>query len=382
MAKSGSKDVVFEAEKQPDGSLRVQVSFESSKLIGKQGTFSITRKCTVKDKRPVHKEIKLFSESFTASSSGRLFIIPANRLRSTAGGYPYDGAKVKIETRAEVSFRQFLAFSSKYHASICSALPDPLPHRAKVKNNAQQLIDPKDAFNFFKNFAALSPSDQISTVLRIVIGFSIAGANAFVGYHDQMSPEQWTWFYSHVDSDGDSQSPLLNALGISFGVLVLSWLGVKKELRKYMSLHFKLSFKRVKINRESEVLVGDMVTGVSRVNLYDATLRVVACNMECGQYVRGSGSNRRTISFRNPNRAVLLFSKKIPMIEKGRSVDSYFPESLSFKPMFQALYPPQMVGEVHGLDLVWEVQLLVDDFIDQELIGNNLRLEKKDFYSA
>ena len=29
-------------------------------------------------------------------------------------------------------------------------------------------------FNFFKNFAALSPSDQISTVLRIVIGFSIA----------------------------------------------------------------------------------------------------------------------------------------------------------------------------------------------------------------
>ena len=36
-----------------------------------------------------------------------------------------------------------------------------------------------------------------------------------------------------------------------------------------MSLHFKLSFKRVKINRESEVLVGDMVTGVSRVNLYD-----------------------------------------------------------------------------------------------------------------
>ena len=70
------------------------------------------------------------------------------------------------------------------------------------------------------------------------------------------------------------------------------------------------------------------------------------------------------------------------MIEKGRSVDSYFPESVSFKPMFQALYPPQMVGEVHGLDLVWEVQLLVDDFIDQELIGNNLRLEKKDFYSA
>ena len=59
------------------------------------------------------------------------------------------------------------------------------------------------------------------------------------------------------------------------------------------------------------------------------------------------------------------------MIEKGRSVDSYFRKAYPLSQCFKALYPPQMVGEVHGLDLVWEVQLLVDDFIDQELIGNN-----------
>ena len=100
-----------------------------------------------------------------------------------------------------------------------------------------------------------------------------------------MSPEQWTWFYSHVDSDGGPESASY-PLGISFGVLVLSWL--EKKNFESICRFIKLSFKRVKLNRESEVLVSDMVTGVSRVNLYDATLRVVACNMECGQYVRGS----------------------------------------------------------------------------------------------
>ena len=70
------------------------------------------------------------------------------------------------------------------------------------------------------------------------------------------------------------------------------------------------------------------------------------------------------------------------MIEKGQKIDTFFQDSLSFKPMFEALYPPQMVGSCHGLDLVWEIQLLVDDLVDQELIGNSGRFEKKDFYSA
>jgi hypothetical protein len=41
-----------------------------------------------------------------------------------------------------------------------------------------------------------------------------------------------------------------------------------------------------------------------------------------------------------------------------------------------------MAKDSHGLDLVWEVQLIVDDLIDQELIGNNDAFINKDFYSA
>ena len=197
-----------------------------------------------------------------------------------------------------------------------------------------------------------------------------------------MAPEHLTMFYSHRDSDGDSQSPLLNALGISGGILALFWLKVKKQLGKYMTFHFKRKLKRTRIDRESSILISDMVTGISGVALYDVTLRIVACNMEKGQYIRGYGSNRRTISFSNPNRAVLLYSKKVPMIEKGQAVDSYFQDKVSFKPMFEALYPKQMVGSDHGLDLVWEIQLLIDDLVDQELIGDSERFVIKDFYSA
>ena len=50
--------------------------------------------------------------------------------------------------------------------------------------------------------------------------------------------------------------------------------------------------------------------------------------------------------------------------------------------MFQALYPRQMVSESHGLDLVWEIQLIVDDLVDQELIGNRGVFINKEFYSA
>ena len=375
-------NVEFTLNQGPNGSLKISVHIVNKAWIGKTGTFSVKRMCTVKDSRPVHKEITLFKCEFIAKSGEHIFTIPQNKLASTVGNFPYDGSKIKVETRAEVKFKKLLGFGPTFHRGICGDLPDTLPHRAKVKNNAKELIDPKDTFKFFKNFTSISGSDQVQTLLVLIVGLSSAGGNLFVGFHDQMAPEHLTMFYSHRGSDGDSQSPLMNALGISGGILALSWFQDKKQLRKYMTFHFKRKLKRTRIDRESSILVSDMVTGISGVALYDATLRIVACNMEKGQYVRGYGSNQRTVSFSNPNRAVLLYSKKVPMIEKGQTIDSFFRDTVSFKPMFEALYPKQMVGSDHGLDLVWEIQLLVDDLVDQELIGDSERFMKKDFYAA
>ena len=147
---------------------------------------------------------------------------------------------------------------------------------------------------------------------------------------------------------------------------------------------FRFNFKSAlkNVNRESAVNVGQLIAGSSRVDLFDATLRVVACNLEKGQYVRGSGSNRRTISFSNPSRAVLLYSKRVPIITEGTPIGTYFNEEFRFEPMFKALYPRQMVSDEHGLDLAWEVQLIVNDFVDQELQGDPNAFLQKEFYEA
>ena len=147
---------------------------------------------------------------------------------------------------------------------------------------------------------------------------------------------------------------------------------------------FRFNFKSAlkNVNRESTVNVGQLIAGSSRVDLHDATLRVVACNLEKGQYVRGSGSNQRTVSFSNPTRAVLLYSKRIPTISRGTPIGTYFNEEFPFEPMFKSLYPRQMVTDEHGLDLAWEVQLLVDDFVDQELHGNPNVFIQKEFFKA
>ena len=95
-----------------------------------------------------------------------------------------------------------------------------------------------------------------------------------------------------------------------------------------MAFHFKAKIR--KVSRESTVNVSKLITGQSRIDLIDSVLRVVACNMEKGQYVRGYGSNRRTISFSHPNRAVLLYSKRFQSSQLGlRSISTSMKKSHS-----------------------------------------------------
>ena len=39
-------------------------------------------------------------------------------------------------------------------------------------------------------------------------------------------------------------------------------------------------------------------------------------------------------------------------------------------------------GSTHGLDIYWEVQLLTDEFVDQELEGPTGRFREVDFYTV
>ena len=110
------------------------------------------------------------------------------------------------------------------------------------------------------------------------------------------------------------------------------------------------------------------------------TLRVVACNLEKGKYIRGSGSNTRTVSFSKPIQGVLLYKHKVETIPRKQPVENYFPGEVEFDAMFDGLYPPAQVSESHGLFVYWEVQLLVDELVDQELAGSVSGLEEEDFF--
>ena len=374
-----SKKIQISPESLPCGGIELKIEVTDTALLGKDSTLTIGKEVFVKDSRPVHKNKEFKTIDFQVSRSQKIKI-SKETLQSTDGSFPYSGSKIKIQTFAEVKVKNGIIFNLTKRVSLSDHLSSSLPKRAKVKNNAKELIDPKDTFNIFKNLSAIPSENQLLTFFITCFGTASFLFNLYVGYHDQMVPEHETWFYSHYDSDGDGSSPLVKALGICSSIAFFTWLGIKKQLKKYMAFHFKAKIR--KVSRESTVNVSKLITGQSRIDLIDSVLRVVACNMEKGQYVRGYGSSRRTISFSHPNRAVLLYSKKIPIIPAGTPIHQYFDEEISFKPMFECLYPRQMAKDTHGLDLVWEVQLLVDDLIDQELIGNNDAFINEDFYYA
>ena len=109
------------------------------------------------------------------------------------------------------------------------------------------------------------------------------------------------------------------------------------------------------------------------------TLRIVACNLECGQYRKRQGSRTVTVSFQEPVRGVVLYEKTVDRIPARFPIADYFNDRICFDPMFAALYPPAMLGSSHGVDVRWEIQLLHPEFVDQELIGPTELLAYEDF---
>ena len=377
-----SNKIYLDFKSTDDGGLIVRINYNDPDLAGKSAVLSVNRTVTVKDSRPVHGSKTLTKMNLTLKPNGHQVKISPENLKSIGSAFPYSGHKIKIETLVELKVDDSIIpyMDTVVKRGMCGYLGSKAPKRAKVSNNAKELIDPKDSFKFFKNLSALPVHNQIATLGFLIVGGILIVANFFVGLHDQMAPDHMVWLYDHYDNDGDSSSPLMKALTGCGAIGVGIWLGMRKQLRKYMTFRFKA--KLSKVNRESTVNVGELIAGSSRVDLFDATLRVVACNLEKGQYVRGSGSNRRTVSFTHPTRAVLLYSKRIPMITKGTPIDSYFNQDFSFEPMFKSLYPRQMVSSERGLDLAWEVQLIVNDFVDQELQGDPNAFLQEEFYEA
>ena len=347
------------------------VEVDDPELLGHEAELTLTLRVEVLDSRPVHGERELFQKSFRLDRPRMEIRLPADALRC----YTYQGSEIRLHVDAKLRVDDSLFFDTKVSEEQTLAIPD----RPALRTDAEELIEPDDAFDFLENFQAIPVKSRGIVAILAAIAFVIIAVNTLLGVHDQFSPEGQTYVYSHRDSDGDSQSPLFNSLAGSGVAGALVWAAMRRQLRKYMT--FKLTF-RGPLNRFSVVPAGSLVTGVARCPLEDVTVRVVAANREKGQYRRGSGSNVRTVSFSKPVRAVKLYEQRIRHLPARIPIESHLEGEVRFEPMFAALYPPLETDSNHGMEVVWEVQLLHPDFVDQELAGETGSLHYEDFLEA
>jgi hypothetical protein len=349
------------------GDIVCQIEVVDTTLIGHDAEFSIIAKVEVKDRRGVDDQRTLHTQNLHLSSAPVEIRIPRDEMRA----FTYSGKMISMTLHTRLVVNDAILFDTK----ITEEQELNLGTKPSIAKNTQSIIDPSDAFNFFKNLQAIPSDAKFWTMILLVVGLVVIAVNTVIGIHDQISPGNLTWFYSHVDSDGDGSSPLMTSLAGSGALGAAIWFLIRHQLRKYMQFSLK---KLPQIQRDGSYSLSDLVRGRSRTPLSDVTLRVVACNMELGQYRRGSGSSERTVSFEEPVRGLILYETTVAHIPANVPLVSYFDGPVDFEPMFAALYPP-VIALTHGMAVHWEVQLLHPEFVDHELVGPMDRFRYADF---
>lgn len=337
----------------------LEVSVHDASLIGRSAKLTINRSVVVKDSRPKNENDKI-ERSFVLRQSK--IQIPLNRKYLQL--FSYAGKNIDISVNVTLTVDTGILFDTKVAVDTNM---DFAPRLMVTNNNPDSVIEPEDSFSFVENMKAI-PSNARAMVFYIgfLAGIFLTG-NTAIGLHDQSVSESMTWVYSHYRSNGKRTSPFGNAMLLNASATAAAWLAIRRELRKYMT--FRLLTKPSMFEPGAKFQVKELISGTPRVPLGSAELRIVACNMEKGSYIRGHGRDMREETFVKPVRAVTLYKKKVFKLPAGQEINVHFPEVISFDEIYKKLYPAQMLTKTHGIDIYWEVQLLHDSYVDQELIG-------------
>lgn len=321
---------------------------------GRRVTFSLVRKVSVKDHRAIDKEDLLFSHDFRAEVGRReSFELPGE----DAAIYSYRGPHMDIQLLCRIVVDDGFLWDTTVEEAVQA---DPFPH-PRTGACARHLADPEDQYRFFENLQALPPGRRLLAGTVAALGIGGLAANGFVTLHDMITPSREAFFYPP-----DAGPTLMMSLFLTFlgGTLVYA------TLKKLMGGYVSLAPARLAgpLGREDQVRVGDLFRAEALTDLSGLRVRVIACNQEKGQYRRGSGTNTRTVSFSHPTRGVVLLDRTLGVLRRGTEVHLELRDPLDLTPMFDGLYPPQMVGAHHGMNVHFEIQLMHDDLIDRELV--------------
>lgn len=367
-------DIINTVVNKADNQLEVTMRFEQDSM-GESMSLSLMQSVEVHRSRGVDKRKSVFSKNFKVHKAGEITeYISLNDISA----YHYNGSGISMTTELELcKASSLLSYFTK------NTKPVQLGFFQVPANisTAKVMLDPPDTFDLFKNFKVISAENQLYFIgVCILSAFAIVG-NTLLGWHDQTSHVGQTIFYSHYNSDGEKQSPFLNALVINGAMAVLSWLWLKSILRTYMT--FRIVKKLGEVSKGKHYFLKRLLSGESKIDLVNCELRVVACNVEHGQYVTGSGKKRRTNSFKTPVKCVPIYKKQLDHIPKETEIADYLYDHICFDDVYEQLAPNCMITSTHGLKLHWEIQLLHPELVDQEIVGSSdgfffghFRLEK------
>lgn len=341
------------------GHAAVRIGLRDASLGGRTATLKVVREANVKRSSGIDREEVLLERRFPLEAAPRTIPLPPGH----APRWIYRGKHLDLILKATLVVDDSVLLDTQVVAQANRPVfPGPLAPEA-----SRRQADPADRFSLVANLRAIPWRNRVMAIALLVVGIPLVLANAVLGWHDQTAAPGATAFYDHEDSDGESQSPLVNALLMSGGIGFGLWLALRAQLRRYMELEVLASRVPKRIEPDTRLDVRDVVRGRARVPLEDCVLRVVAFNREKGQYKQRSKDKTETREFAEIVRAVVLFEQRLPHVPANAQIAQWIEGEVAFGPVFTRLHPPVSMGPAHGIDIRWEVQLLHGDFVDQEV---------------
>ena len=297
-------------------------------LYGKKFKLSIINECEVKMVNPVNWKKVVYENEFIIDWHSKKIVLNLNKSRKYS--YNWNNINTKIKVLIEIDDKVF--FDTKVNTEILNMLKN----KTCFINSSNDLIRPKDTYEIIKSFNNLSP--RYKSFIKIYLFFMII-----------------LWFTIIL---------LPHIIILNF---VLYLLVFKKFLKNYMTFWLKNNdFSSEDI--EQEYKLSDIIDWKSSIDLHNVRIRVVASNIERWQNVRWSWKSRRTYTFEEPVNWLILHEEFIASIPKNTDIWSYIKWSFSFKKMYEQLYPAMSITNTHWIDVIWKIQLIHGELLDQEII--------------
>ena len=292
-----------------------------------------------------------------------------NKDKKTAfnGELPIDTLRQTLELKNT----PFFDFSGEEIESFCVAklyhrgspgekrVPNPFPlPRAQIQG-AEQITQPKDAFDRSANFARLPTKTKVKTrLIQLLMACAFIGV-LFWGF----SVEIWNW----ETSSRNTHPVIFWLLGLSLFPMLILFQG-KLALYKYVSVDKSVTASMSPKPNDSYSL-SEMVSGSAEVDIDNAIFRVVCCNRERYRYLHHSGNSSTWRDRFHDFNGLVLYEEHVARIPAGSSLSNYLPKTrdISFDQMFATLYPQAMISKHYGISVYWEVQIIHDELVDTEI---------------